>query len=90
MGLPEKTLTTGQDAVMTPLLTNYQDKRQKLETAQKMHDDAVIALEECSKMIAEKLGIDVAKDYSFDIATKTFVDRAAIAASDSTSVEVKS
>ncbi len=89
MGLPEKTLTTGQDAVMTPLLTNYQSMKQRLETAQKMHDDAVVALEECSKMIAEKLGIDVAKDYSFDIATKKFVDRAALSA-DSQTLEVKS
>jgi BarA-like signal transduction histidine kinase len=78
MPLPEKTLTANQGVVMDPLVANFAMAKQRLETAQGMYNKAVLALEEYAKQSAEKLSIDIVKDYSFDINSQKFLDRSTL------------
>jgi len=75
MALPDKILTAGQQTVMTPVLSNFQAAQARLQAAQQLYNDALAALEEYVRQSAEKLTIDVAKDYTFDLTSKTFKDR---------------
>jgi len=75
MALPDVSLTAGQDSVMDLAINNFISHKQRLEAAQELYNKAFAALEEYAKQSGENLGLDTEKDYSFDIATKKFVDR---------------
>lgn len=90
MALPEKLLLTGQSIVMGPLLSNLQVAEARLKSAQDNYNDAIAVLEEYARQAAEKLGIDITKDYSFDLATKKFVDRSLTVQSSTLDVTAKS
>lgn len=75
MALPEKDLSVGQASVLGPLLINYRNATERLRSAQEEVNTTIAILEEYSRQVADKLGVDIVKDYSFDIATQKFVDR---------------
>ncbi len=61
MALPVKALTAGQTIVLDVLLRDYAE--------------ALAAVEEYARQAALMQGIDIVKDYNFDISTKTFIER---------------
>lgn len=82
MGLPEKELTSRQNVVMKPLLERYQMARAKVNAAQKLLNMELQAIGEYSSQIAELTGLDMAKDYIFDVDNCKFVDRVEAAAAE--------
>ena len=80
MALPDKDLTTGQSAVMDPLIVNFKTAKARLEASQKMYNAAVTAMEEYISQAAEKQQIAVGTDYAFSLDTRKFVDKAAFEA----------
>jgi NifB/MoaA-like Fe-S oxidoreductase len=78
MALADMELTAGQQVVMKRLLERFGASNARLEAIRKEAQEELDAVTEYVAQVAEKLGIDVAKDYQFDIAIGKFRDRANI------------
>lgn len=63
--------------VLGPLISNYATMKGEFDKAQANMNNAFAAVEEYVRQVAETLSLDITKDYSFDIVTKLFVERAA-------------
>ena len=79
MALPEIDLTAKQHVVLKPLLANLATAGARLKDAQRQYLAALEPIKEYATQAAEKLGVDVSKDYDFDLNSRKFLDKTVIA-----------